>query len=199
MVRSPCLSCRLCGEDKNNPDCLACGKRLEYLEWIEESGGFDIPIIGEISGNSKLGATMGKVDRNDQKGTEQNSSAASKSSPILQEAKESRLCKDCGKKEPLSPGGLYCASCMARRANEAKKAKKQASEARHNKTAATGKGKAESGSMCRISSPVSIDFSNYPAMYNELKALAEEELRSVEWQILYMLRDSLRAREECQS
>ncbi len=37
-----------------------------------------------------------------------------------------KLCKDCGLKPPISKHSPYCASCMARRANEAKKAKQEA-------------------------------------------------------------------------
>ena len=37
-----------------------------------------------------------------------------------------KLCKDCGQKPPISKNSPYCASCMAKRANKVKEAKKEA-------------------------------------------------------------------------
>ena len=34
--KNPCRSCDLINEDKNNPECMSCDKRMEYLRKIKE-------------------------------------------------------------------------------------------------------------------------------------------------------------------
>ena len=56
--KSPCLECNLLNEDKNNPECRDCSKRIEY----DRSLGPPIyPLPGIINMNGKAGLSAGNV------------------------------------------------------------------------------------------------------------------------------------------
>ena len=55
-----------------------------------------------------------------------------------------------------------------------------------------GKDKAEKSILVPISKPIiQIDFEKHTSVLDEIKDLAEEEMRPLEWQIIYMLKNHL--------
>jgi len=98
-----------------------------------------------------------------------------------------KLCKDCGLKPPISKNSPYCASCMAKRANEAKKAKKEA----QNKIADGGTTqsiKKEKKSPESENTSLTIEFGKHVEVLKQTEKLAEDELRTVENQVIYILK-----------
>jgi hypothetical protein len=103
---------------------------------------------------------------------------------------EKPLCKDC-KKNPTFGRSPYCASCMATRSNKARKGKKtKNTKPRRAKKAGHTKDNPEK-SPSRGDTAIVIDFGKYAPILRKIESLAEEEVRSVESQIIYMLKISV--------
>ena len=105
--------------------------------------------------------------------------------------KNIKLCKDCGLKPPISEKSLYCASCMAKRANEAKRAKKEA-ENTISKGGITQTLKKVNELSEIKSTRFTIEFGEHAEVLKEIEKLADAELRSVENQIIYILKNHLK-------
>lgn len=101
-----------------------------------------------------------------------------------------KVCQDCGERPPISKKSPYCARCMAKRANEAKKAKKAKKKPlpKHPKKVSPSKAKAEKSPPHGDEAVVTIDFGKYAPILRKVESLAEEEVRSVESQIIYILK-----------
>jgi hypothetical protein len=92
-------------------------------------------------------------------------------------ASEKRLCVECGGKPTISKNSPYCASCMARRANSKRK------------TAVLQDNKHDSGKDKTDSLKITLDFTDHRQSLEEILALAKSELRSIENQMIYMLKN----------
>jgi hypothetical protein len=101
----------------------------------------------------------------------------SKVVPIKKE--NERICEDCGEEKTLSPHCPYCAKCMALRGNAARK---------------KAKAKPQKKSLSLCEATISVGFDNHVEILEEVKRLAEEELRPVEMQILFMCKKYLETR-----
>ena len=102
------------------------------------------------------------------------------------------LCEDCGKK-PRMGSSPYCASCMGTRGNRAKAIKKAAKELKIEK-----KAKAQAGSETAArtaNTALEIEFGKHVSILRDVERLAEHEIRSVECQVIYMLKQQLREKE----
>jgi hypothetical protein len=103
------------------------------------------------------------------------------------------LCEKCGEK-PKFGRSPYCASCMARKSNEARKGKKtkKTKPRRGRKKAGHTKDKAEKSPPRDDTAVITIDFGKYAPILRKIERLAEEEIRSVESQVIYMLKTCLK-------
>jgi len=103
--------------------------------------------------------------------------------PALAETR--KLCATCGEKPTISDSCPYCPSCMRKRSK-----KKTASIISRKKAEAkTGDEKTHdekapvAGNMA-----VTVDFSGYPQILNDVRQLAGDEIRPLELQIVYLLK-----------
>ncbi|MBW1795570.1 MAG: hypothetical protein JRJ38_14255 [Deltaproteobacteria bacterium] len=134
----------------------------------------------------------------------------SKDDSLRPEKKENaRLC-DCGK-ITLSPNCPYCPSCMAKRSNKGRSAKKESKPKRPRgrppKKRATesptetpkkektthGMPKPEKATVGPYTA-LTIDFGKYSPILRAVEKLAEEEMRPIELQVVYILKHYLNGR-----
>jgi len=113
-----------------------------------------------------------------------------------------RMCKDCGIRPTIQPNSPYCASCLALKGKEARARKKQASQGASKpgkeKQEAQAALKTEKGPTQTIQEEEIVDsganmelvlkFGKYGHLLKEIERLAEEEVRPVELQVIYMLK-----------
>jgi len=107
------------------------------------------------------------------------------------EAREdkAKICKDCGEKPTMSPHSPYCSSCMQKRAIKARMKSKKASKGEKEEIRPTGHRK-ETSKAGRVIMPV--DFGGHRETLEAVVKLAEEELRPVGIQIIFMLKTCLK-------
>jgi len=111
---------------------------------------------------------------------------------VLEEKPEfQNLCKECGKKPRLG-SSPYCASCMAIRGNKAKAAQKAAEEQKKQSQikSPVKLGKAHKGP----DTALTIEFGGHVSILREVEEAAKKEIRPIEYQIIYMLREQLSAK-----
>ena len=108
-----------------------------------------------------------------------------------EEPSSKRFCVECNVKETISPKHSLCASCLAKRGNKAMREKQK------NGNQSTSKKKRARADRGGVDSPevVSVDFERYPEILSQVEILADEEMRPVDMQILYMLKLALTASE----
>ena len=123
-----------------------------------------------------------------------------------------RLCEDCGEKPTISPKHKLCASCMAIRSSRARSAKKKPKtkgpggsprkkRATKSPTEAPKKEKTAQG-VHKWDSPgagsdtaLTIDFGRYSPILRAVEKIAEEELRTIDLQVVYILKHYLDERQ----
>jgi len=122
------------------------------------------------------------------------------------ESENPRMCKECGIRPTIQPNSPYCALCLALKGKEARARKKEASEAttkpQEERQGAGAALKSEKGPTQTIGQPEIVDpernmelvlrFGKHGNLLNEIEALAQEEMRSVDLQVIYMLKKYLR-------
>ena len=104
-----------------------------------------------------------------------------------------KLCEECKEKPLISPNHRLCASCMAIKSNKARKQRNKTTAKEKMQKVAPPKGKVKSsphGNMEFI-----LDFEKYPPLLDKVTELAEEEMRPVDLQIFFMLREYLKGLE----
>ena len=108
-----------------------------------------------------------------------------------------RICEKCGEKPTIQPNSPLCASCIGKQAwtdGKAKKKrppKKKAPASLERKETTQGKGK-HKGEIVDSERNMEIVFSQkYSQVLKEVEKLAEEEIRSTEEQIVYILKSYL--------
>lgn len=113
--------------------------------------------------------------------------------------KNTRICKTDGCDNiTLSPTCPYCPSCMARKKNKARIAKKKAIVKPDNSPQIISQnGAYHDKPKGEIVDPdgdtrVVIEFGGYMSIFQAIKNLAEEELRPVDMQVIYMLKNQLK-------
>lgn len=106
--------------------------------------------------------------------------------------KNTRICEQCGEK-PTFGRSPYCASCMATRSNKARKGKKdkKPQPPKHRKKAGPSKPKPEKSPPRGSEAVITINFGKYASILKKVETLAEEEVRSVEGEVIYLLKTSL--------
>jgi hypothetical protein len=102
-----------------------------------------------------------------------------------------RICSECNKAKTISPKHPLCASCMARRSHKKRPPKKKGSTSikRKDTTQGQAKHKAEIGQP-RANFEIVIS-GKYSQVLKEVEKLAEEEIRTVDEQIIYIIKSYL--------
>jgi hypothetical protein len=109
---------------------------------------------------------------------------------VAEKEKNTRICEECKEKATISPKHPLCASCLAVKSN-AKRAANKAKE-KEKKNAAQGKGKGEK-SQPRGDLELVVNFGKHGDVLKQIEALAEDELRPINMQVVYMLKRFLEA------
>ena len=101
------------------------------------------------------------------------------------------LCKECGKKPRLG-NSPFCASCLGVRGNRAKaaKAKNEGTEKPKKTKEAQGKPK-DKQALNDANAALTLEFGQHASVLREVKRLADEQVRPVEYQIIYILKTEL--------
>ena len=95
-----------------------------------------------------------------------------------------KLCEECNEKPLINPVSTYCPSCLGRRAHSLKGKKKEPKHAKEKElTLFNPKGN---------DTTLTIDFGKYAPLLRDVEKLAEEEMRPVEMQIIYILKKHLK-------
>ena len=95
-----------------------------------------------------------------------------------------KLCEDCGEKPTLHPNSKLCAGCMARRSHKNKKRPESAFKASKKKSKGGTKRKA---AKTFEDANVIIEFGEYAPVLKEIEKIADQEMRPLGLQIIYML------------
>ncbi|HUV59816.1 MAG TPA: hypothetical protein VMW09_06855 [Desulfatiglandales bacterium] len=102
-----------------------------------------------------------------------------------------RLCEDCKEKPTISPNNPYCASCMAIRSHKKRPRNKKAAGSTKRKDTTQGQGK-RNAEIGQPRADFEVVFSEkYSQVLKEVEKLAEEEIRSTEEQIVYIIKNYL--------
>lgn len=101
------------------------------------------------------------------------------------------LCSICKTKPTISSSSPYCASCMAKKANEKRR------QAKNMAPGEEKKGKTKEDKAPPLKAPqnenmkVTIDFSCHNSILEQLNELAKDQIRPVESQIIFLLKSHL--------
>jgi hypothetical protein len=100
-----------------------------------------------------------------------------------------KICKKCEERETLSKSCPYCAKCMGDIARDKKQAKKtpETKDSKGTRERPDLPGKARPGAI----TAVTIDFENYGGLLVSIHELANEEVRPVDLQIIYLLKSKI--------
>lgn len=116
----------------------------------------------------------------------------------LSEPPEKRICEDCGARPTIKPNVPYCPRCMAIRGNKKRwqAGQRKESKARPRKVSSARKkaleeapGAAEGG---KPEDSLVINFGSHGDLLRAIERLSEEEIRPIEMQVIYLLREALR-------
>ena len=114
-----------------------------------------------------------------------------KSMPTTPEKKENtRICGECKERQTISPGNPYCASCMSKKSWEARRVKKKAPVKSKKKDTTKDKAQTEKPQQNR-NTALTIEFSKHVSVLREVEKLAEEEVRPVDLQVIFILKNYL--------
>jgi ribosomal protein L37E len=130
----------------------------------------------------------------------------------IEETENVRLCEDCGKKATISPKHKLCASCMAKRSQKGRSVKKEAKSKRQRgrprkkrpTESPTEAPKNENltqymfvSEKARVgpNTALTIEFGKYSPILRAIEELAEEEMRPVSLQVVYILKHYIDGRQ----
>lgn len=122
-----------------------------------------------------------------------------KEMPTKSEKKENtRICSECDRNVTISPKHSLCPSCMAQRSNKSRPKKKVPASTKRKDTvqATQGINKAEIGQP-RANFEIVIS-GKYSQVLKEVEKLAEEQIRSIDEQIVFILKNYLKGVKESQ-
>ena len=110
--------------------------------------------------------------------------------PEISKPKNDRICSECGLEKTINPKQSLGPRCMAARARAAKDQKKKKTRLQDPKKAyqhTQGPEKASPGG----NTAVKIEFGRHIYILREIKALAEDQVRTIDEQIIFLLKKSL--------
>lgn len=168
------------------PICGQCGSRGVYPD-RDEIGRRVIGCL--MCGNRDPGAGKGfymsdKVDLKDL----QTVIEEGKNMEAIKETPAVRLCSTCKTKKTISPSHDICPSCLAgkrtyKKAQPLKKATKEKLQTKTKEDTRTP----EKGD-CRPNMEVVINFTKHPSILTQIQELAEDQIRPVDAQIIFLLK-----------
>ena len=97
-----------------------------------------------------------------------------------------RMCITCGEKPTISDSCPYCPSCMNKKSREGKKGKTAPVQVGRKKVK-EDKPHAEKVPLSE-NSAVNIDFGRFPSVLKKLQCLADQEIRPLDLQMIYILK-----------
>ena len=173
-----------------HPICGKCHSGGVYLDYELGQRVLVCIICGNRYPGDREGFYMsGKVDQPMQE--KKVEAAASPSVLPVIESRPQRICITCRKKPTISDSCPYCPSCMNKKSREGKKGKNAPVRARRKETKedeARPEKTPPSESMM-----VEIDFGRFPLILKELQGLADQEIRPLDLQIIYLLKQHIDA------
>ena len=175
------------------PICGQCGSRNVFAD-RDEIGAR--AIYCQICGNRYPGAGKGfyMSDKGDLKDL-QGAIEGDKNTEETRETPAVRLCSTCKTRKTISPSHDICPSCLAAK----RKYKKGPATKKADKGTKQAKMKEDTPAPakvdCRLNMEVVIDFAKYPSILDKIKELAEDQIRPVDSQIIFILKSSLTALE----
>lgn len=108
-----------------------------------------------------------------------------------EQEKIENLCKECGEKPRLG-NSPFCASCLGVRGNRAKAAKAKNKGAERPKKVKETQNKPKGNRVLNdANAALTLEFGQHASILKEVKRLADEQIRPVEYQIMYMLKAEL--------
>ncbi|MDQ5988001.1 MAG: hypothetical protein CSYNP_03754 [Syntrophus sp. SKADARSKE-3] len=198
MSKHDCIS-RRHAKDKNNigdwakyPGCVACdqGAIVEgNIKTETESGATALGTRGddeiEVAEPAKTEQAV-KGPLNDHQTIIKSEAIMGGEKPAIE--KEARLCSACKEKPTISDSSPYCASCMAKRGSE----KRRQNAVALPKKTRTKKMKKDTchveKSLHKENMTVVIDFSAYPSILKQVQDVADDQIRPLESQIIFILK-----------
>lgn len=109
-----------------------------------------------------------------------------KQTPKPPKIENKRVCERCGERPTMQPSSPYCSRCLT----DMKRAKQNADSAPKKKNESTDKPKTIMASK-PADTAVTIDFGKYISILKEIEELADKKMRSLDMQIVYMLKNQL--------
>lgn len=97
-----------------------------------------------------------------------------------------KLCVTCGEKPTISDSSPYCPSCMNKRGRESRKGKTAPVGVGRKRTTEDKHAVEKTPTIENMA--VNIDFGKHPLVFKEVQDLAEQEIRPIELQIIYLLK-----------
>ncbi len=169
------------------PSCGKCHSKSVYLTWDFQGN----KLIACLKcGNRYPGGVYGFYMTNKTSGAIQNTTKDKEKTMEEKQIqpKETRLCSICEEKPTISDSSPYCASCMARKGNEKRKL-----DATRDAGIDTAKKTKEYLHPCqkkqqRGNNEVVVDFADYQDIHAKLKALAKDQIRPVDAQIIFIIK-----------
>ncbi|MBW2341218.1 MAG: hypothetical protein JRF50_12895 [Deltaproteobacteria bacterium] len=117
--------------------------------------------------------------------------ASKKALPAPEKKENTRICEECGERPTIQPSTAFCASCLGKKAHRGDKPKKAAHKRPKKKRGSLDKAKPETGRQ-EANISLTIKFSKkYIWILREIEKLADEEVRMVEEQAIYILKSGL--------
>jgi len=112
-----------------------------------------------------------------------------RSSPEKKE--NTKICNKCGKNPTIQPNSPLCASCIGKQAWMDGKAKKKVPASPKRKETTQNKAIPEKPHQ-DLNTALTIKFGKYASVLSEVEKIAEEEVRSVDLQVIYILKKYLK-------
>ena len=106
---------------------------------------------------------------------------------IMDDKKDIKICKICNIKPTISPNTPYCPSCMGKMSHDVKR------------RTSDRKGGKDAYKRPKDNHKVTIDFSKHPDIYKTCMELSDSEIRPIDLQIIFMLKQSISCRTSLQA
>lgn len=103
-----------------------------------------------------------------------------------QKVDDKMLCEKCGERPSMGKFSIYCSPCL----NSFKTAKKKGPKGSKKKKVTNDKAKSQKPKKTAATA-ITIDFGKYVSILHKIEKIADEEMRPVNMQIVYMLKKHL--------
>ena len=118
-------------------------------------------------------------------------------STIPEKKENTRICEKCGEKPTIQPSSPLCASCIAKEGWKDRSKNKSPGHPRKKKTT-LDKSKADK-SQHDSNTAVTIEFGKHASVLREVEKLAEEQIRTIDLEVIYIIKRYLNSGEVSKS